>query len=598
MQARRFQIWILITTLHFSSCLSPIDENNRKCERVTIPMCIGIGYNYTSMPNRFQHRTQDEAAPKIHEFAPLVNQGCSDQLNRFLCSMFAPFCTEEYEFPIWPCRQMCEDVKAKCAPIMKSFNYEWPQPMDCEGLPVSDSNDRHVLCMMAPNTSSGNRPNKTSGVPSYPLIPSQETSDPKPNEDNPDKCENPSRFVYVKLTKSCAPRCNVDVFFRESDKKFAELWMGIWAVVCFFCTAVTVLTFFVDRVRFKYPERPIIFLSLCYNIYSIAYIVRLIAGSEAISCDENQAGEKYLIQEGLESTGCTIVFLIQYYFFMASSIWWVILTITWFLAAGMKWGYEAIAAHSSYYHLAAWATPALKTIIILTMRRVDGDELTGMCFVGNQDVTALTWFVLVPLFVYFFFGTFFILAGFFYLFRIRKVMKNMKNDGNNIDKLEKLMVRIGVFSVLYTVPATSVIACYFYQRTNFELWKVQSMNTTCIGDSCTLPYSIPSVPVLSVKLFMLLVIGITSGMWILSSKTINSWMKCCDTTFGFNQKKTKAVNHQAVAMYTTSPSLKTVIVPSEGHSANGESSSRAPSLQPVTYSRVPNPGFKTGSDII
>jgi hypothetical protein len=62
----------------------------------------------------------------------------------------------------------------------------------------------------------------------------------------------------------------------------------------------------------------------------------------------------------------------------------VILTVTWFLAAGRKWGQEAIEALSSYFHLAAWAIPAIQTIVILTMRRVDGDELTGMCYVGNQ----------------------------------------------------------------------------------------------------------------------------------------------------------------------------------------------------------------------
>ena len=32
------------------------------------------------------------------------------------------------------------------------------------------------------------------------------------------------------------------------------------------------------------------------------------------------------------------------------------------------------------------------------------------------------------------------------------------------EKYEKLMIRIGVFSVLYTVPAVFVIACYFYEQ--------------------------------------------------------------------------------------------------------------------------------------
>ncbi|KAL6088847.1 hypothetical protein STEG23_000708 [Scotinomys teguina] len=59
-----------------------------------------------------------------------------------------------------------------------------------------------------------------------------------------------------------------------------------------------------------------------------------------------------------------------------SSVWpahlvGVILSLTWFLAAGMKWGHEAIEANSQF-HLAAWAVPAVKTITILAMGQVDG----------------------------------------------------------------------------------------------------------------------------------------------------------------------------------------------------------------------------------
>lgn len=40
----------------------------------------------------------------------------------------------------------------------------------------------------------------------------------------------------------------------------------------------------------------------------------------------------------------------------------------------------------------------------------------------------------------------------------------MEKDGKETDKLEQLMVKIGVFSVLYTVPASVVIGCYFYEH--------------------------------------------------------------------------------------------------------------------------------------
>jgi frizzled protein 4 len=96
--------------------------------------------------------------------------------------------------------------------------------------------------------------------------------------------------------------------------------------------------------------------------------------------------------------------------YTASSLWWVILTLTWFLAAGLKWGHEAIQIHSSYFHLAAWAVPAIKTIVILVMRDVDADELTGICYVGNQNSRTLLGFVIVPLLVYLFIGITFLVV--------------------------------------------------------------------------------------------------------------------------------------------------------------------------------------------
>jgi hypothetical protein len=38
--------------------------------------------------------------------------------------------------------------------------------------------------------------------------------------------------------------------------------------------------------------------------------------------------------EGEDSLLCTSVFILVYYFGMASSLWWVLLTFTWFLSAG------------------------------------------------------------------------------------------------------------------------------------------------------------------------------------------------------------------------------------------------------------------------
>lgn len=499
-----------------------------KCEPIVIPMCKGIGYNLTRMPNFMDHDDQMEAAIKLKEFAPLVAYGCDVHLRFFLCSLYAPMCTDEVSTSIPACRPMCEQARERCAPIMKKFSYTWPDSLDCSRLPTR--NDPNALCMEAPENETRAEGKKGEGmlpVPSWPRQPGTSGSHPPGTLGS---CENPDKFQFVEKSQSCAPRCSaaVDVYWSKQDKDFAFIWMTVWSILCFISTAFTVLTFFLEPHRFQYPERPIIFLSMCYNVYSVAFIIRSVAGAENIACDREN-GELYIIQEGLESTGCTIVFLILYYFGMASSIWWVILTLTWFLAAGKKWGHEAIEAHSNYFHMAAWGIPALKTIVILTMRKVAGDELTGLCYVGSMDAGALTGFVLTPLSCYLIIGTSFILTGFVALFHIRKVMKT---EGTNTEKLEKLMVKIGIYSILYTVPATCVIVCYFYERLNMDYWKLRGVQMKCgvfggLSSDCSLQTSVPTVAVFMLKIFMSLVVGITSGVWVWSSKTLQTWQSLC-----------------------------------------------------------------------
>ncbi|XP_018431990.1 PREDICTED: frizzled-10 isoform X2 [Nanorana parkeri] len=539
----RSTLLLLLGACHCSG-ISSIDTDRTgegKCQAIEIPMCKDIGYNMTRMPNLMGHENQREAAIQLHEFAPLVEYGCHSHLKFFLCSLYAPMCTEQVSTPIPACRVMCEQARLKCSPIMEQFNFKWPDSLDCSKLP--NKNDPNYLCMEAPNNGSDEAPRGSSMLP--PIF------RPRPNM----TCENSGKFHHVEKSASCAPLCTsgVDVYWSKDDKKFAFIWIAIWSILCFFSSAFTVLTFLIDPQRFKYPERPIIFLSMCFCVYSVGYIIRLFAGADSIACDRD-SGQLYVIQEGLESTGCTIVFLILYYFGMASSLWWVILTLTWFLAAGKKWGHEAIEANSSYFHLAAWAIPAVKTIMILVMRRVAGDELTGVCYVGSMDVNALTGFVLIPLACYLIIGTSFILSGFVALFHIRKVMKT---GGENTDKLEKLMVRIGVFSVLYTVPATCVIACYFYERLNMDYWKILATQD--------------KLEIFMVKIFMLLVVGITSGMWIWTSKTLQSWQNV------FSKRLKKRSRRKPASVITSTGIYKKTQHPQKIHHGKYESA-----LQPPT----------------
>ncbi|XP_037111573.1 frizzled-2 [Syngnathus acus] len=495
------------------------------CQPISIPLCNDIAYNQTIMPNLVGHYNQDDAGLEVHQFYPLVKVQCSPDLKFFLCSMYAPVCTV-LEKAIPPCRSICERAKQGCEALMNKFGFQWPDRLRCENFPVLGDGQ---ICV-------GQNDSSTATVPPLP-VPGTQGVSVVPGHDRVFRCPAalvvPPYLNYMFLEeKDCAAPCEPArgggyMFFTDKEIHFSRIWILIWSVLCCASTLFTVTTYLVDMQRFRYPERPIIFLSGCYTMVSIAYIAGFFLGDKVV-CNEsfNPDGYKTIVQ-GTKKEGCTILFMMLYFFSMASSIWWVILSLTWFLAAGMKWGHEAIEAHSQYFHLAAWAVPAVKTISILAIGQIEGDVLSGVCFVSLSNLDPLRGFVLAPLFIYLFIGTSFLLAGFVSLFRIRTIMKH---DGTKTEKLERLMVRIGVFSVLYTVPATIVIACFFYEQAFRPHWERSWVSHSCrsLAIPCpaqTGPRMTPDFTVYMIKYLMTLIVGITSGFWIWSGKTLHSWHK-------------------------------------------------------------------------
>uniref|UniRef100_A0A8C5WBN8 Frizzled class receptor 7 n=1 Tax=Leptobrachium leishanense TaxID=445787 RepID=A0A8C5WBN8_9ANUR len=497
------------------------------CQPISIPLCTDIAYNQTIMPNLLGHTNQEDAGLEVHQFYPLVKVQCSAELRFFLCSMYAPVCTV-LEQAIPPCRSLCERARQGCEALMNKFGFQWPERLRCENFPVHGGGE---ICVGQnhSNTPSGPTANPT------PYLPDLITFHPHNGRGFtcPRQLKVPPYLGYRFLgEKDCGAPCepskpNGLMYFKEEEIRFARLWVGIWALLCGISTLFTVLTYLVDMRRFSYPERPIIFLSGCYFMVAVAYASGFLLKEKAVCLDSFSDDTYRTVAQGTKKEGCTILFMILYFFGMASSIWWVILSLTWFLAAGMKWGHEAIEANSQYFHLAAWAVPAVKTITILAMGKVDGDILSGVCYVGINSVDSLRGFVLAPLFVYLFIGTSFLLAGFVSLFRIRTIMKH---DGTKTEKLEKLMVRIGVFSVLYTVPATIVLACYFYEQAFRDSWEKTWLMQTCKSFAVPCPNHnfapmSPDFTVFMIKYLMTMIVGITSSFWIWSGKTLQSWRR-------------------------------------------------------------------------
>ncbi|XP_028250139.1 secreted frizzled-related protein 3 isoform X1 [Parambassis ranga] len=128
-----------VSVLAVTCALWPAAVRAASCEPVRIPLCRSMPWNMTKMPNHLHHSTQDNAVLAIEQFEGLLGTGCSPDLLFFLCAMYAPICTIDFQHePIKPCKGVCERAKSGCEPVMKRYNHSWPDSLACSELPLYD----------------------------------------------------------------------------------------------------------------------------------------------------------------------------------------------------------------------------------------------------------------------------------------------------------------------------------------------------------------------------------------------------------------------------------------------------------------------------
>jgi len=475
---------------------SEVKKENFVCEKLNLKECVNLGYNYTLLPNMFGHERQREADIMLNGFQLLLEYKCSKIFNLFLCLTLAPTCDPEGRFmkPIGPCQKICHKVESECRKVVESFHLPWPEWFNCSQFPEKNILGKS-LCIDWMNEED-----------------TEATPEPTDSADQIKKCK-PSQH-FIRTSNSCAWTCESGRGrFSLEEKTFADKWLAGWAIICFLCTSFAVGTFLLDQSRFKYPERPVIFIALCYLIMSVAVFLRLIIGREQISCEIIEDGHKILIQDGLRNTGCIIVFILSSFFNTANFVWWVVLTCSWFFAAGLKWTQEAIEEKSSYFHSLAWGIPSVQTVLILANRYVDGDELTGMCCAGSQNAEVLAKFMLAPLCTLLFSGFMIVLLGFISLFRVKSYMQR---EGSSTVKLEKLMFKIIIFAAFYVVTTGVVLGCYGYEISH----KREISNKIELHGTSTITWNF------YLRFAMQMITGLVAGGWVLSFKTMDSWRRC------------------------------------------------------------------------
>lgn len=104
----------------------------------------------------------------------------------------------------------------------------------------------------------------------------------------------------ILIDNNCVKVCNSDSKYSASDRQLFEvykhynktsnsflikfsillqIWSGVSSVICIVITVFAFLTFMIEPKRFRWPARPILFLTICGFISSSMYLLRWILGS-------------------------------------------------------------------------------------------------------------------------------------------------------------------------------------------------------------------------------------------------------------------------------------------------------------------------------
>ncbi|XP_056619863.1 frizzled-3a isoform X2 [Triplophysa dalaica] len=520
-------IWMLLNML--TACMAINMEATGShsmfsCEPITLRMCQGLSYNTTFMPNLLNHYDQQSAALAMEPFHPMVNLECSTEIRPFLCALYAPVCTE-YGHVTLPCRRLCQRAKSDCYKLMDMFGVSWPDEMECSRFPECDESYPRTVDLLP--SSDGTEESPSSVQRDYGFWCPREL-----------KIDPDLGYSFMGV-RDCSPPCP-NMYFRKDELIFSRYFIGVVSIVCLSATLFTFLTFLIDVGRFRYPERPIIFYAVCYMMVSLVFFLGFLL-EDGVSCNTASTGRfrASTVTQGSHNKACTLLFMTLYFFTMAGSVWWVILTITWFLAAVPKWGSEAIEKKALLFHAVAWGVPGTLTITLMAMNKIEGDSMSGVCFVGLYDLMALRWFLLVPLALDVVVGVVLLLAGIAALNRVRMEIPLEKE---NQDKLVKFMIRIGVFSVLYLVPLLTVIGCYLYEHSYRSVWENTWVQERCREYHIPCPIKVeqtsrPDIALFLIKYLMMLVVGIPSVFWVGSKKTCFEW-----ASFFTGHRRKDAVN--------------------------------------------------------
>uniref|UniRef100_A0A0K8S5C7 Protein smoothened n=1 Tax=Lygus hesperus TaxID=30085 RepID=A0A0K8S5C7_LYGHE len=489
-----------------SYCLKPA-----KCEFMNYTTCLGtkLPYNYTSLDLVDGVSTQQQAQEQLNEWQRLIHvPKCWAVIQPFLCALYMPRCdspkgSETEQVVSLPSQEMCKMIQGPCR-IVTTYE-QWPSVFRCENntrYPTMCKNDVRELKF------------NSTGQCMSPLVPT----------------DHPSWFFEG--VEGCGVQCN-DPMFPDHDRQYIHKMVFGAASLCALFNLFAVLTFMIDwKFSSKYPALVIFYINYCFLMVCLGWLAQFVPGGrEDIVCRKDgtlRLGEP----SASENLSCVIVFVMVYYFLMAGVAWFVILTYACHISLqALGKIQECMEKKAAYFHMVAWSFPLVLTIATMALGEIDGNSVTGICFVGYANDEYRAGFLLVPVAIALAVGTAFLFKGLFTLIRLKVDSEDIISPRAS-SKIRETIFRMVVFSFLILIFGGITFTCHIYEFMNNEKWaKSFRIYVLCKlgfgpGNSSDCRMSTrPSLAMLQLHILSLFASGMLMSTWVWTRTTVNTWSR-------------------------------------------------------------------------
>ncbi|KAM6896744.1 protein smoothened isoform 1-T2 [Lycodopsis pacificus] len=511
------------------AALSPngtvFEDNCKKtstCEALKYNTCLGspLPYTHTSLVLAEDSSTQDEAFEKLTMWSGLRNAPrCWSVIQPLLCAIYMPKC-ENGRVEL-PSQSLCLATRRPCSIVDQERG--WPGFLKCDKFPMGCSNEVQKLKF------------NMSGQCEAPLV------------------KTDIQSSWYKDVEGCGIQCD-NPLFTEEEHNDMHAYIAYFGTITLLCTFFTLATFLADwRNSNRYPAVILFYINACFFVGSIGWLAQFLDGArDEIVCKSDNTmrlGEP----SSSETLSCVTIFIIVYYSLMSGVIWFVMLTYAWhtsFKALGTT--QQPLSGRTSYFHMVAWSVPFVLTVAILAIAEVDGDSVSGICFVGYKNYRYRAGFVLAPIGVVLVVGGYFLIRGVMTLFSIKSNHPGLLSE-KAASKINETMLRLGIFGFLAFGFVFITFGCHFYDFFNQAEWErsfreyvLCEANVTIASQTnkpipeCTIKNR-PSLMVEKINLFSMFGTGIAMSTWVWTKATILIWKRTWCKILGRSDDEPKRI---------------------------------------------------------